>query len=57
MSETQKIVDHIVLNLYEKVWSNIEYKKYSKKRKMEPCTCDDYCRYGCKRCRTGCYNY
>lgn len=46
----------LVSHIYNKSWNFIMVKHNLPNENFE-CTCDDYCRYGCKHCRTGCYSY
>ena len=41
---------------YNDLWRVIMEKHHLPNEDFD-CTCDDYCRYGCKYCRTGCYAY
>lgn len=46
--------DDIIQNIYNMAWFHIMNRNNLPNEDFE-CTCDDYCRYGCKHCRTGCY--
>jgi hypothetical protein len=55
-STTEDFFEKIISNIYNDLWRVIMEKHHLPNEDFE-CTCDDYCRYGCKYHRTGCYAY